>query len=228
VQVIDSLRDVRGAADRPARVVLAGPATGARWLSAVVVRLPPGRAFPMHTHPDAEGCFFVLAGGGEALGPGGPLPLAELSGVWVPHGVAHGLRAGESGMVEIGFQSPADPRVMPIEVGNAFAGAECILTAALGGDPPDPEASPWRPAFPGRAVWRRLDARHAALARGHEIDVEAVGGEVMLVVLRGAVAADGGIRLSAAAAIRLDEGEHARVRALEPGTHVLAVTGFAS
>jgi quercetin dioxygenase-like cupin family protein len=120
--VPDDAADVR-------RIVLFGPQTGARDLSAVLVRVPSAHEFSLHTHPGSEDCFFVLSGWGEALEPNGRFPIAAPAGVWIPAGHPHGLRAGSGGMLEVGFQSPADHTAVPFE--GVSAPASALVTSSL-------------------------------------------------------------------------------------------------
>src|SRR6185436_18742502 len=98
MEVYERLQDRIRDTGQVQRIVLFDRETGARHLSAVLVRLPSAHEFPLHTHPISEDCFFVLSGSGEVLEPSGRLPISAPAGVWVPAGHPHGLRAGSSGM----------------------------------------------------------------------------------------------------------------------------------
>ena len=104
MDIIESLQERLPQSDELQRVVLFGRETGSSSLASVLVRIPPGERFPLHTHPTSEDCFFVLSGAGYAIEPSGHLAIEAPAGVWIPAGHPHGLAAGASGILEIGFQ----------------------------------------------------------------------------------------------------------------------------
>lgn len=208
------------------RIVLFGPETGAAHLSCVLVRLPPGHEFALHTHPRSEDCFFVLAGSGEAFEPWGAHPIAAPSGVWIPTGRAHGLRAGAGGMLEIGFQSPPDHTAVPCAGGFEVPGRARLLARSLArGERAAAVAAPWRPAFPERPTWRWLDARSAMLASGGRMLLEAGEGEAAIVVASGGIeiGEPRAARLSAPAVVRLAAGDALAASASADGTLLITV-----
>src|SRR4030095_2447351 len=130
------------------RIVLFGRETGARHLSAVLVRLPSEHEVPLPTHPRYED-LLVLAGSDEALEPGRRLPIVAPAGVWIPAGHPHGLRAGSEGRLEVGFQSPPEHTAVPFE-GTPGAGLPAsLVTSALRSSPgPSPSPGRWSSGFP--------------------------------------------------------------------------------
>jgi quercetin dioxygenase-like cupin family protein len=209
------------------RIVLFGEETGAHHLSAVLVRLPPGHEFPLHTHPGSEDCFFVLSGSGHAHEPGRRLPIDERTGVWIPAGQPHGLSAGPAGMLEVGFQAPAGHRAVPFDGADGSPPGALLVQPLARGDAP---RGGFAPAFPGRAAWRWLDVEHALLDPPAGIAAGWPGFECAIVLAAGALeaAGAGSPRLEAFAAIRLAPGESLRLRAAAPGTHLIAVRARAA
>jgi quercetin dioxygenase-like cupin family protein len=221
MEIVERLEERVPPAGDLQRVVLLGPRTGARHLSAVVVRLPPTHELPLHTHPGSEDCFFVLSGSGEALEPGHRHSIASPAGVWIPAGHPHGLRAGDSGMLEVGFQSPADHTALPY---RASAGADLpsLLVKPL------PAASPagrWCSAFPERRTWRYLDAEYSVLESAQTVSVCFGQFESALVLASGTIELprQASRRLSAFSVIRLDPDESLVLRALASPTLLIAV-----
>ncbi len=102
MDILESLQERLPETGALQRIVIFGSETGAQYLSAVLVRVPAGHEFPLHTHPRSEDCFFALAGAGAATEPGRALPIAAPAGVWIPAGHPHGLAAGPEGMLEVG------------------------------------------------------------------------------------------------------------------------------
>lgn len=71
-----------------------------RQLDANVVRLAPGARIAAHTEERLDVLVLVVAGDG-LLGDGTPdtaRPLTEGSLVWLPHGAARAITAGEAGL----------------------------------------------------------------------------------------------------------------------------------
>ncbi|MET9764599.1 hypothetical protein ABZ016_36970 [Streptomyces sp. NPDC006372] len=104
-----------GAAGAPGPRVLAdteslmaadSTATGALWrlaepgrqLDANLIRVPPGGRIATHTEPDLDVLVLVVAGDGTLAPEADPQPLAPGSLVWLPHGSARGLVAGDGGL----------------------------------------------------------------------------------------------------------------------------------
>ncbi len=58
----------------------------------VVWNLEPGQENSTHTHPDSAHVITVLAGSGEYLKDGSPVPIKAGECLIVPRGVVHGLR----------------------------------------------------------------------------------------------------------------------------------------
>jgi quercetin dioxygenase-like cupin family protein len=81
-------------------------ATGALWrlaepgrqLDANVVRVAPGAGVGAHTEPDLDVLLLVLAGDGALTTGRDRRSLAAGALVWLPHGAARGLVAGEDGL----------------------------------------------------------------------------------------------------------------------------------
>ncbi|AEW98900.1 cupin domain-containing protein [Streptantibioticus cattleyicolor] len=73
-------------------------AESGRQLDANVVHLPAGQRVAPHTEPDLDVLLHVLAGGGAVETAEGRLPLAPGTLLWLPHGAARGLVAGEAGL----------------------------------------------------------------------------------------------------------------------------------
>jgi len=202
------------------RVVILGPETGVSQISAILVRLPPHHEFSMHTHPRAEDCFFVISGEGEVFEPDRRLSLSASTGVWIPPGVPHGLAAGASGVLEIGFQSPPDPTAVPYDAaadGNAPRG---FLTAQLPGE----ADARWYPTFPHRTAWQHLDPYSCTLNHGQSVSAEAADCELLIVVVRGAVEVQAlGANVEAIAALHLGPTEITEVRARRDSTVLLGI-----
>ncbi|MFE7314759.1 cupin domain-containing protein [Streptomyces sp. NPDC057555] len=83
-----------------------GTTAGALWrlaepgrqLDANLVHLPSGERVDTHVEPDLDVFLFVVDGDGTLGSAQGPQALAEGSVVWLPHGSARSLAAGERGM----------------------------------------------------------------------------------------------------------------------------------
>ena len=233
MQIFESIQERVPEGAAVERCVLPGPAEGTAHVSAVIVRIPPGHEFPLHNHPRSEDCFFVLAGSGEAFGPDGAFPLCAPAGVWIPMGAPHGLRAAAPGMLEIGFQAPPDPTAVPFDPAT-----EGDWPRGLQGEPIPLRISTleadepwWVPAFPRRGEFRFLDAHHCSLASAQELPVAAGGGELLVVVARGAVeiSSDGRDRVvRPVAMLRLQGADALELRALETPTLLLAVRALAA
>jgi quercetin dioxygenase-like cupin family protein len=230
--ISESLQDRVPPGREVERAVVLDPRDDApAFVSAVVLRIPPHHEFALHTHPRAEDCFFVLAGGGEVFGPDETLPLVAAAGVWVPAGVPHGVRAGAAGMLEIGFQAPPDPTAVPFDPSTQPAprGLQSEpIPLAVESDAVEPW---WAPAFPRRGAFRFLDAHYCSLAAEQELPVVAAGGELVVVVARGAVRVVGAGHdrtVRPVALLRLDGPDAIDVRALETPTLLLAVRALAA
>jgi quercetin dioxygenase-like cupin family protein len=197
------------------RIVLFDRETGAQNLSAVLVRLPGAQEFSLHTHPRSEDCFFVLSGAGEALEPARRLPISAPFGVWIPRGHPHGLRAGPGGMLEVGFQSPADHTAVPFAENLA-----ADITPSLVASSPLATESPgqWSAAFPGRSSWQYLDAQYAVLEPAQNLTIESHDLEWAVVVASGEIELCGAPERSLAAisVIRIDPGSSLTLRATAP------------
>ena len=126
MEILESLHDRLPETGKLQRIVIVSPETGARYLSAVLVRIPAGHEFPLHKHPLSEDCFFALSGGGEAIEPRASVSISAPSGVWIPKGHPHGLRAGPAGMLELGVQAPSDPTAVACD-----PHAEALTTPGL-------------------------------------------------------------------------------------------------
>jgi quercetin dioxygenase-like cupin family protein len=228
MQILEHLEG-RAPADRGfQRIVLLGPDAGPSHVSAVLVRIPPDQEFALHTHPRSEDCFFVLSGAGEVMEPGRTLSVAAPAGVWIPAGHPHGLRAGPEGMLEIGFQSPADPAAVAYDPPDeARPVAHRLQTVSLHRDPACGAGAGWRQVFPDRPSWRYLDPHCSLLHRSQRIALAADGCEIVAVVGRGAVEHAGG-RIAAMAALHLRPGEETALVGLEAETLLLAIRAVAA
>ncbi len=208
------------------RIVLFGTETGAQHLSAVLVRVPPAHEFPLHTHPESEDCFFVLSGSGEALEPGRRFPVAAPAGVWIPAGHPHGLSAGSAGMLEVGFQSPADHTAVPFEESLDTPLSPSLVTQPLPSTTlPGASSRRWASAFPERRTWRWLDAEYSVLEPAQDVTVGSQGFESAIVVASGEIelAPPQSRRLPAFSAIRLDAGSSLSLQATASRTLLIAV-----
>jgi quercetin dioxygenase-like cupin family protein len=230
-EILESIQQRVPDTGRLQRIVLFDRETGARHLSAVLVRLPAGHEFPLHTHPKSEDCFFVLSGSGEALEPGARFPIAAPAGVWIPAGHPHGLRAFSAGMLEVGFQSPADHTAVPFAETPEDGRHSSLVTAAFPCSS-SPGAAPgrWASAFPGRSGWRHLDAECAVLEASQRLTVGFRDFECAIVVAAGEVELAGpqSRRLPAFSAIRIDPGCSIVLRATLSPTLLFAVKARAS
>lgn len=207
------------------RIVLFDRETGARHLSAVLVRLPAAHEFALHTHPGSEDCFFVLSGSGHALQPNGRLPIAAPAGVWIPAGHPHGLCAGSSGMLEVGFQSPPDHTAIPFV--EALDPPSSLVTSSL---PRAVSPGEWSSVFPDRPTWRHLDAEYAVLASSQGITIDSRNFECAIVVASGEieVLSPSLRRLPAFSAIRLDPRSSVSLRAVAALSVLIKVKAYAA
>ncbi len=170
------------------RVVLFGRETGSSRLASVLVRIPPGGQFPLHTHPTSEDCFFVLSGVGYANEPSGHLAIEAPAGVWIPPAHPHGLAAGASGMLEIGFQSPADPRAIPFTpTDSEMTPAGLITQSFASGSTPSGRPASWSRAFRQRPSGKHLNAQYSILQPYQQLHLESHESEVAVVVASGHV-----------------------------------------
>ena len=231
MEILERLQERFPEVGRLQRLVLWGPETGTRHLAAVLVRVPAAHEFPLHTHPESEDCFYVLAGSGEAIEPGRRLPIAAPAAVWIPAGHPHGVRAGPAGMLEVGFQSPANHAAVPFEdsTGSDFPSAlvtQPLPTCALPGASHDP----WSPAFPERRTWRSLDAAYSVLESSQSVTVGCQDFEWAIVVASGEIELTHrpSRRLPAFSAIHLDPGSSVALRAAASPTLLVAVKARAA
>jgi quercetin dioxygenase-like cupin family protein len=225
VKILESLHERVPEKSALQRAVILGSDSDASRISAVLVRLPPGHEFPLHTHPRSEDCFFVLSGAGEAFGPEQRVAISATTGVWIPAGVPHGLAAGPSGMLEIGFQSPPDPTAVPFDPRSTKASQHGMLVESITAHSSPPRASPaWRPAFRHRTSWQHLDPHSAVLDPPQRLQAVGDGYELVVVVVQGAIViGDRGIRLEAFAVLQLAPGEAVECCVLEPSTMLLGI-----
>ena len=218
MEILASLDQRLPPADGLQRVVIVGPETGARHVSAVLVRVPPGHEFPLHTHPVSEDCFFVLSGAGAAIEPSRRAPIAAPAGVWIPAGHPHGLAAGPTGMLEVGFQSPADPTAVPFDPHGKPPADRALITVSLS-SPGSSGPGRWTPVFPARPHWRYLDPHYVAIRSGQRLVTKTGESEVVIVVVRGAVRLEDGTggRIDGGSALCLGADEAIELRAESPG-----------
>lgn len=226
MEILERLQDRIPDTGHVQRIVLFGRETEARYLSGVLVRLPSGHEFPLHTHPISEDCFFVLSGSGEFLEPSGRFPIDAPAGVWIPAGHPHGLRAGSSGMLEVGFQSPADHTAVPFEEALHPHLCSSLVTSSFAASPPPAvSCGQWSSVFPGRTAWRHLDADFTVLASSQSVTIDSGDFEWVIVVVSGEIEIPGPPlrRLPAFSAIRLDPDGSLAMRATASPTLVIAV-----
>jgi quercetin dioxygenase-like cupin family protein len=225
MEILEALGDRVAERGELQRVVIFGPETGARHVSAVLVRVPAGHEFPLHTHPRSEDCFFVLSGAGHAIEPGRSLPLVAPAAVWIPVGHPHGLAAGSTGLLEVGFQAPADPTAVPFDARQKAPANPGLLVSDLR----SAARGEWVPVFPSRREARYLDAYHAMLGPSACVVAEARDFELVVVVASGAVELTGAARrLDAIGALRLSRGSSTELRALQSPTLLLGVRARAT
>jgi quercetin dioxygenase-like cupin family protein len=225
MRVLESLHERVPDVGAVQRAVVLGPDNGASHVSAVVVRIPPQHEFPLHTHPHSEDCFFALSGAGEVFGPSERYFISEPAGVWIPAGVPHGLAAGSSGMLEIGFQSPPDPTAVPFATrSGADNSPRGIMTESLPVNATSTRAPEWMPVFPRRVGWQYLDPHYCVLDAAQELRAHADGYELLVVVARGAIELrEVVVRVGAVGAVQLRSGECVVMRALEGQTLLLGI-----
>ncbi len=208
------------------RIVLFGTETGARHLSAVLVRVPSAHEFPLHTHPESEDCFFVLSGSGQAFEPGRRFAVTAPAGVWIPAGHPHGLSAGSVGMLEVGFQSPADHTAVPFEESLDSALSSSLVTHPLPSTTfPGSSRGRWASAFPERRTWRWLDAEYSVLEPSRGVTVGSQEFEWAIVVASGEIELTHphARRLAAFSVIRLDPSSSLLLRPTVSRTLLIAV-----
>jgi quercetin dioxygenase-like cupin family protein len=224
VEIVESLDERLREAAQLQRLVIFAPGDAA-CVSAVLVRVPPGHSFPLHTHPAAEDCFFVLSGAGQALEPGRSMSIRAPAGVWVPAGHPHGLAAGPAGMLEVGFQAPPDPTAVPFHPGED-APAPALLTRALPSES-EPGRTPagWSPVFPDRDRWQHLDPYYSMVRSPEPVVAEARESELVVVVMRGAVELvdPRRRRIDAAGMLRLRRGVTVELHAAESPTLLVGI-----
>ncbi len=226
MEILESLQERFPETGELQRVVIFGPETGAGGVSAVLVRVPPDHEFSLHTHPVSEDCFFVLAGTGEAIEPGGASPISAPAGVWVPAGHPHGLTAGPAGLLEMGFQSPPDQRAVPFDASQGVRTPRRLLTRSLPLQrEPSGASATWVPVFPARSAGRHLDPHYSALHVSERLVAETRGFELVVLVAHGAVELTGAAprRLEAVGALHLGPYASVELRALESPTLVLGI-----
>ena len=218
MEILESLHDRLPETGKLQRIVIVSPETGARYLSAVLVRIPAGHEFPLHKHPLSEDCFFALSGGGEAIEPRASVSISAPSGVWIPKGHPHGLRAGPAGMLELGVQAPSDPTAVACDPHAEALTTPGILTQALFANPGSTGSSEeWIPLFPTRPGPRYLDPCYAALGTSGRLVAQAGKDELLIIAAQGVVKLTGAgdRRLSALGALLLNRGAAVNLHAVE-------------
>lgn len=228
MKILESLQDRVPDTGGLNRIVVLGPDSGASYISAVIVRLPPQHEFPRHVHPDSEDCFFVLSGTGEVFSQEQRFPVSEVSGVWVPAGAPHGFAAGESGILEIGFQSPPGPTVEPVDSCVTDNCRNEILGAPISPGPGmDRDRPEWRRVFADRCNWQYLDPQYCFLDTSQHLHAVADGCELLVAVVRGGIKLSGiDTHFSSITIIQLKPGESEVIRALETNTLLLGIRAF--
>lgn len=73
-------------------------AESGRQLDANVVHLPPHQRVDTHSEPDLDVLLLVVSGDGTLRSPHRPQRLAEGTLLWLPHGSARSITAGERGL----------------------------------------------------------------------------------------------------------------------------------
>lgn len=187
MRVLRNLQDRVSRSGRVQRVVVIDAASDGSSATAVVVWVPPRHKFPLHLHPASEDCFFILSGTAEILSPQHCVVVDELSGVWVPPGVPHGLVAGAQGILELGVQSPPGPTIG--HTGREVVGSRKLSTASIARSSSRLGRQPrWQPVFDMCAEPQVMTVRFGLLCDRTQ-SVEAVAGndELLLAVVRGSV-----------------------------------------
>lgn len=225
MKIFESLQDRIPETGSLHRTIIVDSDSDSSRVSAVLIRVPPQYRFPLHIHSRSEDCFFVLSGGGEAFAPNQCYPVSEISGVWVPPGVPHGLAAGQLGVVEIGFQSPPGPTVDSIEHSSPSSYPYGIVAASVPlGAELDQKIPEWRPVFAERPDWQYLDPQYCCLEKEQQILAVADGYELFILVVRGSVnLQDRAKSLGAITMLQLDVGESEILHAVEANTFLLGV-----
>jgi quercetin dioxygenase-like cupin family protein len=216
VEILESLQDRLPETGKLQRIVIFGSETGARHLSAVLVRIPAAHEFPLHTHPLSEDCFFALSGAGDAIEPGTSISISAPACVWIPMGHPHGLRAGPTGLLELGVQAPPDPTAVPFDPHAAASPPPGLLAEALCQNRGFTAGSAeWIPVFPNRPGQRYLDPCYATLPASGRLVAKAGEDELLVIVATGVVQLASDRRLRALGAFLLDPRTTVELHALE-------------
>ena len=226
MEIFESLQDRLPQSAQLQRAVLFGRETGAHSLACVLVRIPPGEQFPLHTHPTSEDCFFVLSGAGYANEPSGHLAIEAPAGVWVPSAHPHGLAAGASGILEIGFQSPTNHRAIPFAPADSGVIPTGLITRSFACEPASSESpASWSHAFHQRPSCKHLDAHYSFLQAHQELSIEPHESEFAVVIASGEaeLIRPSQHKLSAFSMVRGDSGGSIAFRATGNPVLLLAV-----
>ena len=224
MEILESLQDRLPETGKLQRIVIVSPEAGARHLSAVLVRIPAGHEFPLHTHPLSEDCFFALSGGGEAIEPGTSIAIAAPACVWIPVGHPHGLRAGSAGMLELGVQAPPDPTAVACDSHVDASLPPGLLAEVLSQSPESTAGSAeWISLFPNRRGQRYLDPCYATLPASGRLVAKAGEGELLVIVATGAVQLASDRRLRALSAFLLNPRTGVELRAFEAPALLLGI-----
>jgi quercetin dioxygenase-like cupin family protein len=231
MDIFESLHEQLPQSDELQRVVLFGSETGSLGLASVLVRIPPNEQFPLHTHPTSEDCFFALAGSGYVTEPSGRLPIEAPAGVWIPAGHPHGLAAGASGMLEIGFQSPPDHTAAPYSPEGPGIRASSLVAESFAFSLAAPEGpAKWSKAFRNGPPRNHLDAQYAILFPHHELRIDTHESEIAVVIASGEaeLTHPHNHKLPAFSAVREDPGGSLTFRATDQPVLLLAAVARAA
>lgn len=192
MKTLEQLQTLLAETGQLQRIVLFDTESGARHLSAVLLRVPPAHEFPLHTHPESEDCFF----------------------------------AGSTGMLEVGFQSPANHTAVPFEGSRDASFASSLITRSLPSTmSPLASHGRWTSVFSQRRTWHWLDAEYSVLRPSQAVPFGSQDFESAIVVASGAIAFthSRSRSLPAFSVIHLDPGSSLLLEATAPGTLLIGV-----
>ena len=186
-----------------------------RYISAVIVSIPPGIELPRHIHAQSDDFFIILKGTGAVIFERGRQGgLGSGDAVWVPAGCAHGLNSGPRGVIEVGFQCPPDNAPLSL-VGIRTRRSPLVQPVDLVAGP-----GAWS-NFIGRRK-SSIAVHVAKLQRTQTLDVPCQSAPSILLVLQGAAQVRGR-SLGPLSLAMLDPTADGRVTATKPSTLLLCV-----
>jgi quercetin dioxygenase-like cupin family protein len=172
-------------------------------ISAVVVAIPPGGTFPLHSHPHSEDLFVLLNGDGFVVEPTRRTRVSAFDVVWVPSGLSHGLVAGDTGVVELGFQAPPDSTPSPARDSDGPSQLQVLPLF------PAAQGSRFGPVLGGAL----LSARPAHILPGEERTIESGSNGSVVALLTGQVRL--GVQVLPPSVFVLSENERVSVLGIE-------------